>query len=258
MQNHDLLHVLSNVANQYPKDLVDGQLRDIPRISFNIAIALEAAKPKLNSELEICDLGGGIGLFSVGCAAYGMKRTVLIDDFDDSVNHKVGDSILTLHRRLGVEVIARNVVENGIDDIAGAFDIITTFDSMEHWHNSPKKLFHTVVNKLKPGGVFVLGVPNCVNIRKRITVPLGIGKSSGMQDWYEADKFRGHVREPDVSDLRYIARDMGLIDIRIYGRNWLGYKSARQAVRLVTKITDYPLRLKPSLCSDIYMIGRKA
>jgi len=258
MQKLNLHDVLRNVANEYPKDMVDGQVRDISRISFNIGVALDAAKHKPHSELEICDLGGGLGLFSIGCAAYGMKRTVLVDDFDDPVNHRVGASILDLHRSLGVEVISCDVVETGILDITGNFDIITTFDSMEHWHHSPKRLFHEVVEKLNPGGAFVLGVPNCVNIRKRITVPLGIGKWSGMQEWYEADKFRGHVREPDVSDLRYIARDMGLVDIKIYGRNWLGYYSASQAIRFATKIMDYPLRLKPSLCSDIYMIGRKA
>jgi 2-polyprenyl-3-methyl-5-hydroxy-6-metoxy-1,4-benzoquinol methylase len=258
MHNNELVEVLRNVAHRYPKDLVDPEVRDIPRISFNISIAVDAAKPKSHSELEVCDLGGGIGLFSVGCAAYGMKRTVLIDDFDDSVNHRGGDSILDLHRSLGVEVIARNVVEDGIDDIAGTFDIITTFDSMEHWHHSPKRLFHQVMGKLKPGGVFVLGVPNCVNIRKRITVPLGIGKWSGMQEWYEAARFRGHVREPDVGDLICIARDMGLIDTKVHGRNWQGYDSASAVVRFATRIFDYPLRLKPSLCSDIYMTGRKA
>jgi 2-polyprenyl-3-methyl-5-hydroxy-6-metoxy-1,4-benzoquinol methylase len=258
MENRDLLNVLNKVANQYPQDLIDLQIRDISRISFNISIGLDAAKPKPHKELEICDLGGGVGLFSVGCAAYGMKRSVLIDDFDDGVNHRFGDSILDLHKSFGVEVIARNVVEDGIDDVAGNFDIITTFDSMEHWHHSPKKLFHEVVRKLKPSGVFVLGVPNCVNMRKRLTVPFGIGKWSGIQEWYEVDKFRGHVREPDVGDLFYIARDMGLTDTKIYGRNWLGYRSANLAVRSATRAMDYLLRFKPSLCSDIYLVGRKA
>jgi hypothetical protein len=98
MQNMNLHDVLINVANQYPKDMVDGQVRDIARIRFNIGVALDAAKYKSHDELEICDLGGGIGLFSVGCAAYGMKRTVLVDDFDDSINHKVGASILDLKK----------------------------------------------------------------------------------------------------------------------------------------------------------------
>ena len=210
--------------------MVDHQIQDISRISFNIGIVLDSIKSKPHSELEICDLGGGIGLFSVGCAAYGMKRTVLVDNFDDAVNHRLGESILDLHKGLGVEVISCNVVEKNILDISGKFDIITTFDSMEHWHHSPKRLFHQVIEKLNTGGAFILGVPNCVNMRKRISVPLGVGKWSGMQEWYEVDKFRGHVREPDVNDLKYIARDMGLVDIKIYGRNWLGYYSARQTI----------------------------
>ena len=250
-------HVLRSIAAQYPKDLVDVQVRDVPRQSFHMGIALAAARHKPVSELAICDLGGGIGLFSAGCAAYGLKRTVLVDDFDDSINHRVGASILDLHRSLGVDVVSRDVVEKGIRDIKGSFDIISSFDSMEHWHHSPKRLFHEVVEKLNPGGVFVLGVPNCVNMRKRITVPLGSGGWSRMQDWYEADRFRGHVREPDVGDLGYIARDMGLADVHILGRNWLGFFSESQATRFATRIMDYPLRLKPSLCSDIYMIGTR-
>ncbi len=258
MRNQNLLDALRKVATQYPKDMVEEQVQDIVRIAFNIGVALDAAKPKSPNELEICDLGGGLGLFSVGCAAYGLKRTVLVDDFSDSVNHRVGASPLDLHRSLGVEIISRDVVEIGIHDIEGHFDVITTFDSMEHWHHSPKGLFHEVAEKLRPGAVFVLGVPNCVNMRKRITVPLGVGKWSGMQDWYEADLFRGHVREPDVSDLMYIAHDMGLVDIKIHGRNWSGYCSSNPAIRYATKIMDYPLRLKPSLCSDIYLVGKKA
>jgi 2-polyprenyl-3-methyl-5-hydroxy-6-metoxy-1,4-benzoquinol methylase len=253
-----LFEILRKVANQYPKDMIDAQIRDISRIAFNIRIALEWVRPKSTNEVELCDLGGGIGLFSVGCAAYGLKRTVLIDDFNDSVNHQVGASIFDLHRSLGVEVISRDVVASGVRDIKGSFDVITTFDSMEHWHHSPKRLFHEVVEKLKSGGVFMLGVPNSVNVRKRITVPLGIGKWSGMEDWYEANVFRGHVREPDVSDLKYIANDMGLVEIKIYGRNWLGYYSENPAIRFAAKILDHPLRLKPSLCSDIYLVGRKA
>jgi len=253
----NIFEILREVANKYPKYMVDEQVKDIPRIGYNISIVLDSVKEKSLSEVEICDLGGGVGLFSVGCAALGLKRTVLVDDFKDPANYRIGDSILDLHRDYGVEVISRDVVTDGIDDIAGAFDVVSTFDSMEHWHHSPKRLFCAVMAKLKPGGSFILSVPNCVNLRKRITVPLGRGKWSGMQDWYESEVFRGHVREPDVNDLRYIARDLGLVGIKIYGRNWMGYSSGKALVRLATKIIDYPLRLKPSLCSDIYMKGVK-
>jgi len=232
--------------------MVAGQLADIPRIAFNIKLALNGHGPQ---GLSICDIGGGLGLFSPGCAAIGL-RTTLIDDFADPVNFREGDKLLAVHRRYGVQIISRDVIESGVSDISEQFDIVTSFDSMEHWHHSPKKLFHQVRESLlKPNGRFVLGVPNCVNLRKRLTVPFGIGKWTRMEEWYEQDRFRGHVREPDVSDLHYIARDMRLEDVHVLGRNWLGYSSRFGFVRTATRLADVTLRAFPSLCSDLYLTG---
>jgi SAM-dependent methyltransferase len=173
------------------------------------------------------------------------------------VNEEVGADVLDLHRGYGVEVYCRDVVAQGLDGIGGEFDVITSFDSIEHWHRSPKRLFREVLARLAEGGAFLLGAPNCVNLRKRITVPLGYGKWSSMDAWYEEETFRGHVREPDVADLKYIAADMGLVDIRVFGRNWLGCDHSRRSVRTVARLLDWPLRAVPSLCSDIYVVGRK-
>ena len=176
---------------------------------------------------------------------------------DDAINREIEPTIFDIHRSYGVEVEPRDVIATGILDIDGSFDAITSFGSMEHWHNSPKTLFAQVTAKLKPGGLFVLGVPNCVNLRKRLTVPLGSGKWSSMVDWYEEPIFRGHVREPDVDDLLYIARDMGLVDVRIKGRNWIGISSPRLPIRVATRLIDYPLRLMPTFCANLYLIGHK-
>jgi hypothetical protein len=64
------------------------------------------------------------------------------------------------------------------------------------------------------------------------------------------------VREPDVDDLLYIARDMKLIDVRVTGRNWLGYRSRFKPVRIVTPLADHVIRAFPSLCSDLYLTGK--
>jgi SAM-dependent methyltransferase len=244
--------ILEGVARSYPSKLIDDQLGDIPRIAFNIRLALNGADPRA---ISICDIGGGVGLFSTGCAALGMNA-LLIDDFADPINRRVGDSVFVVHKKYGVRILSRNVITDGLADISERFDVVTTFDSMEHWHHSPKRLFRQVGDQLlKPGGRFVLSVPNSVNVRKRLSVPLGIGKWSSMEDWYEEPEFRGHVREPDVADLRYIAIDMGLKDVQILGRNWLGYGSRSGFVGLGTWIADRPLRMFPSLCADLYMTG---
>ena len=242
---------LREIAARYPAELVAGQMRDVARITFNIGLVTG----RLGSEVAVCDLGGGIGLFSVGCAALGMRST-LVDDFGDSVNREFAQVPERVHKVYGVEVVSADVIESPPEFAEGSFDVVTSFDSMEHWHHSPKTLFHRVMRWLRPGGLLVLGVPNCVNLRKRITVPFGMGKWSSMADWYDQARFRQHVREPDTDDLRYIASDLQLERVEILGRNWLGYASSRGWVRLGTPLFDATLRLFPSLCADIYLVGR--
>ncbi len=251
MTKQALQEILTSLARQYPAPLIKSQVRDVPRMAFHIDLV---AKHSKGGSPAVADIGGGIGLFSLGCAAVGMKAT-LIDDFRDSVNLSIGQQALELHRRQGVTIGSCDVVRDDLLLPSQSLDVITCFDSMEHWHSSPKALFRRLLAALKPGGLFVLSVPNCVNLRKRITVPLGIGKWSRMGDWYEAEMFRGHVCEPDVDDLKYIARDLQLINPNILGRNWLGYSNGRQAVRLITPFVDQALRFRPSLCSNIYLLG---
>jgi 2-polyprenyl-3-methyl-5-hydroxy-6-metoxy-1,4-benzoquinol methylase len=242
---------LEALARRYPAPLIEDQLKHIPRIASHIELVKELV-PSENP--VIADIGGGLGLFSPGCAAVGMTVT-LVDDFGDLVNKSdMGTSALSLHRELGVTVDSRDVMCD-FHLPRNHFDVITCFDSMEHWHASPKTLFHGLIESLRPGGWFVLSGPNCVNLRKRITVPLGFGKWSPMGSWYEEEVFRAHVREPDVDDLRYIAADIGLENIKVFGRNWLGFD--RPGMRQFMPAIDAVLRLRPSLCANIYVSGKK-
>lgn len=244
---------LRDVVQLYPPELRSEQSADIMRTKMHIGLVASHC----GFAARVCDLGGGIGIFTPGCAAQGMKAT-LVDDFEDEVNYQFSIDKLGVHKKLGVNVVSTDVLGDDLEFPSGSFDAVTTFDSMEHWHNSPKTLFHKVSRWLKPGGLFVLGGPNCVNLRKRLSVPFGHGKWSSMQDWYEAEKFRGHVREPDVEDLRYIAKDMGLTQVRILGRNWLGYQSGHPFIRRVTPMVDRLFQAWPQLCADIYLVGRTA
>lgn len=243
--------LLHRLANEYPEGLRAGQHADVDRIAFHLSIVIR----ETGTACTVCDLGG-VGLFSVGAAALGMAA-VLVDDFADQVNLDYGDDALAAHRKYGVRVLSKDLLANDLELEPASLDAVTSFDSMEHWHHSPKAAFHRLLIALKAGGLLFLGVPNCVNLRKRITVPLGIGKWSSMDEWYERQTFRGHVREPDVGDLRYIAHDLGLTEVRIFGRNWLGYASRHGWVRTLTPLADRVLRPFPSLCSDIYLLGRK-
>src|SRR5258708_20874079 len=117
MVRTELAYLIARIAGQYPKEMVAGQGRDIPRISFNISLAVGAADTRQLDNRAICDIGGGLSMFSVGCAAAGFRRSVLVDDFNDSFNHRAGNAALSLHRKYNVEVFSRDMVLDSFREI---------------------------------------------------------------------------------------------------------------------------------------------
>ncbi len=255
----EVLEKLRQVARRFPVELHDGMLADCERVAFNIMIAIGDRDP---SDVAMCDIGSGVGFLAATCKALGFKRAVIVDDFGEALwkdfeRRSQSTPLFAPLVEFGVEVVSRDAVKEGLG-VSGPLDIVTTFDSMEHWHHSPKRLFAEVMRELKPGGRFVLGVPNNVNLRKRLTAPFGRLSWSSMHDWYEQPEFRGHVREPNIGDLRYIARDMGLTDVSVQGANWTGLSVGQpRAVQRISRLIDRPLRRFPSLCGDIYLVGEK-
>src|SRR5262249_14458229 len=180
----DITTSLKAIAKQYPAPVIDKQLFDIPRMAFNVSLVLD----RKGRNCTVCDLGGGSGFFAIGCASIGLKA-VLVDDFNDPANAEYGHGPEHLYKQYDVKVVCQDLTSTPLPFECESFDVVTSFDSMEHWHNSPKKLLSEVMRVLKHSGYFILGVPNCVNLRKRLTVPLGIGKWSQMEDWYEQPIF---------------------------------------------------------------------
>lgn len=236
----------------YPEGLRAGQEADRERLRFQLGLV--AARAPAGG--RVMDVGGGIGAFPPALAFAGFAVT-LVDDFADPVNADFPIERLGVHDQAGVRVVSVDASTPAFAPEPASYDVITCIDSIEHWHRSPKASLHKMVAALKPGGSLIVGMPNGVNLRKRITVPLGRGKWSPMEAWYEEPEFRSHVREPDVDDLRYIAGDLGLADVRIVGRNWAGMASANALVRRLARVADPLLRMRPTLCSDLYLIGRR-
>jgi 2-polyprenyl-3-methyl-5-hydroxy-6-metoxy-1,4-benzoquinol methylase len=254
---------LVDIANSYPDTMTelvagtkrtslrDVMLQDVDRVTFEIKTLSNYVKPKA----RVADIGGGLSLLTPSLARFGFE-CILVDDFGDRWHSELS-SALEIHRKFGVNIIRADILEDevGIGDFS--LDAVMSFDMLEHLHNSPKKIFAKLMNALKSNGLFFIGAPNCVNLRKRLTVPFGVGNWSQIQEWYDEPVFRGHVREPDVGDFRYIAGDLGLKDVQIIGKNWLGYGSRYPWVRTLTPFVDTVLQLRPSLCSNLYLIGRK-
>jgi cyclopropane fatty-acyl-phospholipid synthase-like methyltransferase len=235
----------------YPAYIIDAY---IDRHVFEIGV-LQRALGKIEGK-SVIDVGGGWGAFAASCAKLGMNA-ILLEDFGDPGKSNISDPRQSLPSDYGVSVMQRDVIKEGLGKSSASVDAITSFDMIEHLHSSPKDFLHDAMMALRPHGVLLLGVPNCVNLRKRLTVPFGRGQWSDFSTWYDEKLFRGHVREPDIQDLRKIAQDISLSDYQIMGCNWAGFGNSSKIIRAGTRITDKMLRYFPSLCSDIYLMGFK-
>ncbi len=240
----------------WPAD-IPGDRRDVEcrRFAFQVDLVLSRL-PRGGRHPVVCDLGGGWGLVLATLRRLGYDA-ILVDDFADPGAEVQADACADMAPAEGVRTIRADVVHDILPFADESIDAFISFDSIEHWHASPRAMFARAMAQLRPGGLVIIGAPNCVNLRKRLTVPFGYGKWSGMAEWYFAPRFRGHVREPDTDDLRAIARDMGLMDVVVLGRNWMGYRKASPILRALTTLADGILRFAPALCADLYMIGRK-
>lgn len=248
---------LDEIGEEFDRlaSLYSGGLRDIvtvnrSRIVWQASVVQQHAPPGS----LVVDLGGGVVPFTALCAHMGFGA-VVVDDFGDNTYDDSAEALKMLERE-GVEVRSQDLFA-GDFSLPEDIGMVTCHDSMEHWHNSPKDLLHNAYEALVPNGSIWIGVPNAANLRKRLTVPFGKAAWSTMQDWYEEPVFRGHVREPLVRDLEYISSDLGAGRHEIFGKNWIGYRHPKPAVRTVIPYVDGLLQKRPSLCSDIYLLKYK-
>lgn len=241
--------VLAEVAMDYPSVTSESQRQDVDRIAYHIELVRRYGRPGG----RICDVGGGVGLFSPGCAALGYDTT-LVDDFKDELNFSSGKDVFAPHARHGVKIISSDVIAEPLDFPENSFDVVTAFDTMEHWQHSPRRLFHMLRKVLAPAGIFIMCAPIRKNLHRRLEAMLRGRHRSVVRDWYDSDNFRDQVHEPRVSDLRYICRDLDMTVVKVTGRNWLD----RMSYPLLARVTDPVMRIRPGLCSDLYLVARKS
>jgi len=219
---------------------------------------------------HLVDLGCGISAVGAVARALGLEAT-LVDDFGGGGGVELGDSdpahklMEGLRNGLGIRVVELDFIEQPLPLPDNSVDALTCFHSLEHWHNSPKRLFQEIRRVLRPGGYVIIATPNAANVRKRIAVPLGRNIGPTLEEWYhDGDPiFRGHVREPVVRDLHRLLEWNQFQVVATHGRNFIGRYSIalsflpKPLMEWVGTMADHVLRFFPTLCSDIHVVGRK-
>ena len=60
----DLRRLLDELARAFRPDLVASQLADVERIAFEV----ELVSDRVGTDVALCDVGSGLGLFPAACA----------------------------------------------------------------------------------------------------------------------------------------------------------------------------------------------
>jgi SAM-dependent methyltransferase len=205
----------------------------------------------------LVDLGAGFSPFGLAMQRAGW-RAHIVDQFDYAVDaaHQVPDKmILALFAEAGAAVHRCDIQGAPLPFATGSADVATCFAVLEHFHRSPRAFLAEVHRVVRPGGWFVASCPNSVNLRKRLSVVAGRTNLPAVQAfWHDGDPtWHGHVREPTLSELAWMATEAGFRVEATFGRNFL----ARQNFGAAGRLLDPLLRFAPGLCSDIYVVARR-
>lgn len=107
-----------------------------------------------NKDINILDLGCGYGIFIKSCLDLGYKNVFGIEFIEKCVNFTKD--------KLGINTVkCGDIVDYLKESPKEHFDVITAFDVIEHFDKHEiMNLFRLIYDKIKPGGVFLMQVPN--------------------------------------------------------------------------------------------------
>ncbi len=178
-----------------------------------------------------CDKTAVFQLLGYQCTAY--------DDLCDTWHLADGnrDKILHFAESVGIKYY---LAEDGwIPKDEEPFDAVMMQDVLEHLHDSPRDLLQKLLAIIKPGGYFIVTVPNAVNIRKRLDVAFGRTNLPPFEHYYWwPGPWRDHVREYVKDDLRKLARYLGIEEVELRGCDHMLHKVPRRLRRAYVLLTN--------------------
>jgi SAM-dependent methyltransferase len=187
----------------------------------NIARTVERYVPSGGTVLDVgCGSCDSLAVLSaLGYRCFGL------DDLDDHW-HRLGDNrqrILSFASEMGIDLRIPAPGERPFAE--RRFDLVMLNDVLEHLHNSPRTLANSLLERVEDGGLFLITVPNAVNIRKRIEVFFGRTNLQyfDLYYWYP-DPWRGHVREYTRDDLARLARNLDLEVVELHSCDHMLFK----------------------------------
>jgi len=121
-----------------------------------------------------------------------------------------------------------------------SFDAIIAQEIIEHLEN-PWELFRQVKRILKPGGLFIVSMPNILSFRSRLKFLL-----TGYFPWFTPDCFAYHVHPIPFWQLEIIARQIGFQIKKLQGNGDYFFQSRQSNwKKILRKNEEIIISLKP-------------
>lgn len=204
------------------------------------------------NELVVSLLAGGRRCLDIGCGSGGLG-SVLLTRFGSAMGVDLSLTLAVHASARGVKAVNADLDDGELPFADASFDAVTCCDVLEHVFD-PVALVRRVARVLRPGGQFVVSVPN-IRYWPRLKTLLLHGyfpRTTGDPQGYDG----GHLHYFATRNLVEVFGQAGMRDIRTYGFNADPSRRAR--------LVSYSLRT-PGLrrvgrefgCSTLIAVGRR-
>ena len=131
-------------------------------------------------------------------------------EFDDKEKRLMGNS-KDIVERLSVKGI-KTVKADPLSDNylqKKKYDIVVSFDVIEHIPSGLKFFLKKMLSKVSPGGYLVISTPNQVHLFNRIKALWGKNTWEDFDYYYTCENFFGHVREFTMKEFAFLFEKLG-------------------------------------------------
>ena len=243
----ELLALYAPFNNDF-RNFVDHERNRYPEYVYQASQVFKPGK-------RIVNLGSGTNALDPLLQKMGMDACI-VDDFGDFgyADFDCKGLLERVHMDAGVEVHNLDFLNNPLPFEDNSVDVILSIDSLEHWYRGVRELMAEIRRVTRVGAKMMIVVPNAAHLKHRVRAISGRSTWARFEEWYEAEPFRGHVREPTFKDMRKLF-DINHFQVdKIEGVN---IECLHRNASGVKKGADRILRLTPTLCSHIFISGTK-
>lgn len=153
---------------------------------------------------RVLDVGCGAGLFAEPLARLGANVTGV---------DAAGEAIAAARAHAAGQGLAIDYRVGGIEDVEGAFDLVTALEVIEHV-TDPTAFVAGLARVLAPGGALILSTPNRTALSRAMIVTLAEGFGRIPRGTHDADRFIA----PD--EMRALLDAAGLEIVDVTGFAW--------------------------------------